>query len=99
MMKNLPPVGFGVADSQRPILKTDDYAIQASAVWSAPGITGVIAKIERQGAIGREVRLSPTEIEVVIPEFGGSYRFIGADRWVLTDTDPATKMYFVFQKL
>ena len=99
MMKKTPPVGFGVSASQRPILKTDDYAIQATAVWHSPTITGLVAKIERQGAIGREIRFSPTEIEVVIPEFGGSWFLIGADSWVLTDAKPATNMYFVFEKL
>jgi hypothetical protein len=99
MMKNLPPPGYAVETSTRDILKTDDYLIRAKALWRASAMTGLIATIERQGATGREVRVSPNEIEVVIPEFGGAYRYIGADRWVLSDTTPQSTMYFVFQKL
>ena len=99
MMRNEPPAGFGVAASNREILKTDDYLIRASAVWSSPTMTGVLAQVDRQGALGREIKLSPTQIEVVIPEFGGACALIAADNWKLTDTAPRTKMYFLFKKL
>ncbi len=97
MMRSETAAGFSVARSERRILTSDQFVVDAREVWSSPVMTGIVTRITRVAPAGTRVELKPAAMEIFSPELG-QFRLIGADRWVLDDETPETVGYLVFTK-
>jgi hypothetical protein len=97
LMKNEPAQGFAVATSSTRLVTAEQWVMDALEVWSAPGLTGIVAKISRTTQAGTSVAINPDAIEITSPQLG-QFRMMNAERWALDDALPQTNAYLVFTK-